>query len=90
MQGMTLSIGKKKTENVLDVEYKIYDQHTRAMLIVREHIDVGPGITEIEMQEEDEIKANKRGRSVSVDDRDLPLLIEALQRRLADVSKEES
>lgn len=76
---------KSSTGNVLDAEYRIYDQTTRALLTVREHVDVGPGVTEIEMLEEDERKEHRHGRSVSIDDRDLPLLIAALQRRYNDV-----
>ena len=74
------------TTNTLDVEYKIYDQSTRALLIVRESPDC-PGITELVMQEEDDRKDHKYGAHITCDDRDLPLLIEALQRRLADTQK---
>lgn len=87
MQGITLTIGKNMSEpNVLDVEYKIYDQNTHALLIVRESPDC-PGITEIVMQEEDDRKEHKYGAHVTCDDRDLPLLITALQRRLVDTQK---
>lgn len=74
------------TENTLDVEYRIYDQDTRALLIVRENPDC-PGITEIVMQEEEDRKEHKYGAHITVDDNDLPLLIEALQRRLEDSKK---
>lgn len=74
-------------KNVLDVEYKIYDQSTRALLIIRESPDC-PGITELVQQEEDDRKERKYGAHVSCDDKDLPLLIQALQRRLMDVTRE--
>jgi hypothetical protein len=71
------------TKNCLDVEYKIYDESTRALLIVRESPDC-PGITELVMQEEEDRKAHKYGTHITINDDDLPLLIEALQRRLKD------
>lgn len=71
------------TKNCLDVEYRIYDQSTRALLIVRESPDV-PGITELVMQEEEDRKNHKYGTNITISDDDLPLLIEALQRRLKD------
>jgi hypothetical protein len=71
------------TKNCLDVEYKIYDESTRALLIVRESPDC-PGITELVMQEETDRKDHKYGTHITINDDDLPLLIEALQRRLKD------
>lgn len=76
----------KTTENTLDVEYRVYDQSTRALIIVRESPDC-PGITEIVMQEEEDRKDHKYGTHITCDDADLPLLIEALQRRYEDAKR---
>lgn len=75
-------------KNVLDIEYRIFDQGTAALLIVRESPDV-PGVTEIVMQEKDDRVNHKYGTPVTINDVDLPLLIEALQRRCADTKKEQ-
>jgi len=75
-----------ETKNVLDVEYKIFDARTDALLIIRESPEC-PGITELVMQEKEDRASHKYGTHITVDDDDLPLLIEALQRRCQDVQR---
>lgn len=70
---------KPEMKNVIDAEYKIYDQRTRATYTIRESPDI-PGVTEILQSENGEAVA-----CLSMRDDDVLLLIKALQRRMEDV-----
>lgn len=72
-------------KSYLHVNYELFDSTTDTTTIIRES-EVGPGDTEIIQRE----RFSKVGEvRLVVHDRDLPLLIEALQKRYEDSKKGE-
>ena len=71
-----------RNPSVLNVDYQVYNPDLDVTIIVRES-EIGPGDTEIIHQE----KGHPDARVV-LRDEDIPLLIEALQRRYQDARKD--